>query len=317
MFDKEFCRSYLGGSAAFWDAAEETSAIIMGNAELECLRAALREALLENHDPSAGRRTMESLAECVKKISPGKQDLCIIPVLCEMLPEAIAFYRAQGTPEDVIQATFRDVMRWVSHYANTHDGKPGLNEYQWVGLHYAGELFEFGRLQYQKNRWEFSCFVWQLPDGSLCIRPDSGQLPPEEGVLLLYPGAPVLNLHIPAGERLSKETIDASLCAAAGFFRQQGYPSRIAVCDSWLLDPVLDRFLPEESNIRAFAARFTRLPGGTGSTAGRFLFRTDYTPKMLHEIQPQTALQRGVHAYLCEGGTLRDTAGFLFLPQEQ
>lgn len=145
------------------------------------------------------------------------------------------------------------------------------------------------------------------------IAPTATTLPVEGLELVLAPGLPVLNLHIPAGADLAPAAVDASLRAAKRFFEAAGRPARLAVCHSWMLDPQLAQFLPPASRVLNLAGRFARfsLPGeGTGA---RFIFTTDTPVEKLPAAAARTSLQRAVRAHLAAGGKLYDFGGAMLL----
>jgi hypothetical protein len=88
-------------------------------------------------------------------------------------------------------------------------------------------------------------------------------------------------------------------------------------CTSWLLDPVLADYLPEDSNVVRFQRRFELMPrveddsedGGEEAREDllRFVFGTLTTP--LDELPTRTVPQRAVVAHLKAGGRWHNRTG--------
>jgi hypothetical protein len=140
----------------------------------------------------------------------------------------------------------------------------------WLTLHVRGAVYELGRLQHHRG------------DGAI-------------------------GLHIPDAGPLTPEAVSASLDEGRLFFArhfpEEGYTA--FSCGSWLLDPQLREYLPEESNIIRFQRRFELEPYAEpeGLDADvevlRFVFRTLSTP--LDELPRRTALQRAIVDHLSAG----------------
>jgi hypothetical protein len=155
----------------------------------------------------------------------------------------------------------------------------------WLTLHVRGGIYELGRLQYQRGAHR------EGPDGR------------------------ALALHIPRSGPLTPESCDASFQHAREFFpRHFPYePYEAVTCTSWLLDPVLADYLPEESNLVRFQRRFTLSPGGRDASEEllRFVFGTLTTPQ--DALPARTVLQRAVAAHLKAGGRWQNRTGRLAL----
>ncbi|MGW7609760.1 acyltransferase domain-containing protein [Streptomyces sp. NPDC054766] len=162
-------------------------------------------------------------------------------VFIAALPYVRAHHRERGVPEDVSRRTLADLGRHVAVH-HRRAGGPGLLFPWWIALHFHGELFQLGRLQFQRVL---------LGRRTAAAAAAAG--------LDLGPRAPCLSLHITDFRGpLSPTACDRSLALAREFFARH-YPDErheIAVCNSWLLDPQLKRYLPADSNIIRFQDRF-------------------------------------------------------------
>ncbi|MFF3891176.1 acyltransferase domain-containing protein [Streptomyces sp. NPDC001914] len=209
-------------------------------------------------------------------------------VFIAALPYVRAQHRERGVPEDVSRRTLADLGRHVSvHHRRV--GGPGLLFPWWIALHFHGELFQLGRLQFQR-----ALLGRRTADAARAagLAPD--------------PGAPCLSLHITDFRGpLSPAACDRSLGLAREFFARH-YPEErhgIAVCDSWLLDPQLRRYLPADSNIIRFQDRFhpvheDKTPDDTVPIG--FVFGDPELP--LGELPRRNSVERAVVDHLRGGG---------------
>ena len=119
-------------------------------------------------------------------------------------------------PETVYFDTISDIRIWQEvHKRKT--GEMGLSELYWVANCVKGDLYRFGRLQFE-------------PDKSTDI----------------------VHIHIPEGKNLDVNECINNINLANEFFdRYSGFD-----CESWLLSPNILSLLPKESNIRKFQALF-------------------------------------------------------------
>ena len=136
-----------------------------------------------------------------------------------------AYHRDHGIPDEVSWTTLADLGRNLAIDRRMRgEGWPVMQS--WLTLHVRGGVYELGRLQFHRG-----------DDATI-------------------------SLHIPESGPLTPEAIDASLDEARAFFPRH-FPdehyTRFA-CGSWLLDPQLLEYLPEDSNIARFQRRFELEP---------------------------------------------------------
>jgi len=140
----------------------------------------------------------------------------------------------------------------------------------WLTLHARGGVYELGRLQHQR-------------------------------------GKAAIGLHIPESGPMTPDAVTASLDEVRVFFPRH-FPDEhytAFTCGSWLLDPQLLAYLPEDSNIVRFQQRFElepyTEPEGVDADVEvlRFGFRTLSTP--LDQLPRGTTLQRAIVDHLKAG----------------
>ncbi|MEU6394908.1 acyltransferase domain-containing protein [Streptomyces sp. NPDC046939] len=209
-------------------------------------------------------------------------------VFAAALPRTRALHRERGIPADVSRRTLADLGRNLAVHRRRF-GTTGLSVPWWPTRHFRGELYQLGRLQFER---------WRLGrrTGERLASAGAG----------VGPGDLVLGVHIPDFRGpMTPEACDDSVARARAFFARH-YPedgARIAVCHSWLLDPQLRRYLPAESNIVRFQDRF-RLAyvakEAEDSTPVAFVFGGTETPREL--LPRRTSVQRAVLDHLDAGG---------------
>ncbi|MBM2622944.1 DUF5596 domain-containing protein [Actinoplanes sp. LDG1-06] len=186
-----------------------------------------------------------------------------------LIPVVRQYHRDHGIPDTVSWATLADLGRNLAVDRRMRgEGWPVMQS--WLTLHVRGGLYELGRLQHQR-------------------------------------GDDAISLHIPEAGPLTPEAVDASLDEARAFFPRH-FPDEHYTsfsCGSWLLDPQLREYLPEDSNIIRFQRRFElepyEAPEGLDADVEvlRFGFRSLSTP--LDELPRRTVLQRAIADHLRAG----------------
>lgn len=213
-------------------------------------------------------------------------------VFVAALPFVRAHHRSRGIPDDVSRHTLADLGRHVAvHHRRL--GTSGLLFPWWISLHFHGELFQLGRLQFQRAR------LGQRMGRAVAVTgPGGGPAP--------GPGDYCLSLHITDFHGpLSPAACDRSLALAREFFALH-YPDErydVAICHSWLLDPQLKRYLPADSNIVRFQDRFEvayeEATPDDGVPVG-FVFGDPELP--VEQLPRRSSVERAVGDHLRAGG---------------
>lgn len=140
--------------------------------------------------------------------------------------EVHEMYKEKDISEEIFHDTFSDITIWCKECYRKYKVY-GLEEVEWVAKSIRMELFRLGRLQFEPL----------ILDQKLAQK------------YHLPSGEKVLNVHIPAGEKLDYCECQKSFESAKKFFSNEDV---IFICDSWLLSPELREILPETSNIIRF-----------------------------------------------------------------
>lgn len=155
--------------------------------------------------------------------------------LLAIVPELVAVHRRRGVAETITRESLNDlggVMK--SHFEVTGHRGVGLFPLWGPPQSFCGADLQLGRLSYTRAQVAFG-------DG---------------------PAGWVLQVHIPPYGPLNTDEANASLDRALTFFPKHfpDEPVAAMVCISWMMDPQLQEYLPETSNLLAFQKRFRTIP---------------------------------------------------------
>ena len=205
-------------------------------------------------------------------------------------------FRALGFPDAVWRDTMTDLKVWLRNEARNR-GVIGLGPLArpWEVELYHGRVTRHGRLECNT---EFQYGHEPLLDDSRRV--------------LLAPGAPVINLHIPEDGPLDLAECSASLKRIDRFFAQcrPDYAWQGFLCESWLLDRQLLPMLPPGSNIARFQALGRHYPmHPTDDT----IFRIFGTAAPTAIARP-TSLQASAARFLQNGGQFIEEG--MFIPRD-
>lgn len=208
-------------------------------------------------------------------------------VFVAALPHTRAYHLSRGVPADVSRRTLADLGRNMTVHRRRY-GRAGVQSPRWLTRHFRGELYQLGRLQFERTVYG----------------PWNKRTLGEAG-LDIPSGTPCLSLHIPEFlGPLSPESCDRSLALAGEFFARHfaDEPHRTALCHSWLLDPQLKRYLPADSNIVRFQERFRLAPEDAepeDTEPVQFVFGDPDLP--VESLPRRTVLERAVGDHLRSG----------------
>jgi hypothetical protein len=219
-------------------------------------------------------------------------------VLLAARPHTIAYHRQLGIPDDISRRTLSDLGRKMSVHRKNY-GKGGIDAPGWLTHHMRGQLFQLGRLQFERvHLWD----AFREPINAAGVRFDEDDV--------------ALSVHITDfSGPLSPAACDASFVAAREFFARYfpETPARIAICISWMLDAQLDEYMSPGSNIVQFKNRFTPayLPEPNNRGIQQFVF--GMLDAEIDELPQATSLERAVVGHIVSGRSWRGGAGWLEL----
>ncbi len=215
----------------------------------------------------------------------GARNLLTFLFLCEEVSEK---YKAAGISEEILIDTLYDIVRWTDTYTEIH-GKLYLGELGWLGRHMSMNLFKLGRLQFAMG-------------GSEADVPKYG----------LKKGDPVIEVHIPAGEKLDIAECKKSLDAAREFFAKYfpEYKWEYFTCHSWLLDPSI-RQLMNGGNILAFQDMFDIIENQDSAAVLRYVFKWNTNMMNLRNAVCVGSFAEKLKKYALAGGELHESFGVI------
>jgi len=127
----------------------------------------------------------------------------------------------------------------------------------------------------------------------------------DEWDVIFRSGDDYLSVHIPRSADISLPQRKKSYARAYGVFSAcyDDFHPKMLICTSWMLDPALEKLLPESSNILSFQQDFVRYPiRSPGTEAEKFVFWGNYgSPE---EYPEKTTLQRNLKRYVLDGGCI-------------
>lgn len=215
------------------------------------------------------------------------------------LETLVVRYRNKGIPFSVMVDTLDDFRLWMEKHEHEH-GRWGLED-DWLINHVSFRLFRLGRLQYRLER---------MPKGILDHLSDEKYN---------FYGDYVLGIHIQERSKLDEEKCRRSIREAERFFINYfpEWRTKMFVCNSWLLDPQLEKLLPENSNIIRFQRLFTYFFVGGGDQMDTIKRIFGWRGMDLRTASHNTTLQRAVSDYLLQGHTLQNGGGYILMGQLQ
>ena len=179
-------------------------------------------------------------------------------------------------------SVYRDTMAFSTRYLK--DGRKAYGRYcftagWWFPRQLAMELFRLGSLEYEL-------------------------MPHEEG-LRVY-------IHIPTDASLAPEALEDSFARfrafAAEFFPEMAKAP--LYCDSWLMSPVLEQFLPASSRILGFQRRF-RIFSVDSENTGAIGWVYPGHKEPSEQLPEETSLQKRMKPFLLAGGKPGWAAGVM------
>ena len=246
------------------------------------------------------RRTKEMLGELTglarqTQIQPYTMHLLFFMRSAQPL---LAEYHEKGIPEEVFWNSMADLRYKLLECRAVH-GIWGTFVGYWFPQYYTMERFGLGRLQYQIAPFTLGDY--------------------RHGGDLIRSGDRSYQVHIPSAGPLTREKRMESYRRAYAFFRHElGSGPMVLTCESWLLYPENEKFLPEGSNIVDFMHDFHIVrsePSDTFSDAWRVFGKDSVLP--VDRLPVKTSLQRAYVKWLGDGNKTGYGYGVLLFDGER
>ena len=204
---------------------------------------------------------------------------------CEEVSEK---YKEKNIPEEIMMDTLLDIRFHILKFSEPTGVLHLRGLSTWVFLHLSFKLFKVGRLQYQLRGSEPGAEHLGLPEGE-----------------------PVLAVHIPMGDPLTKEASLESFDLANKFFDKYfpEYKYRFFTCHSWLLDKTLNNFLAPDTNIIKFQNLYEYACERELDSAISFCFPYGVKRDNIKDFEPKTSLQAKIRDHVLAQGKLYYTFG--------
>lgn len=208
-----------------------------------------------------------------------EKDLAMLGAVILLGMDAHDRYRERNLSDKIYYDSMKDISIWTKTCMK-EAGHVGLYEFSWIMTFIRAEIIRLHRLEFHEITFN-PVEKW------------------EKAGLTIRKGEKVINIHVPEDGALTHEDVIESYRQAYHHFGRKG--NAAFVCHSWLLYPGLLEFLPETSNIRAFAEDFDVIETGQRKNHGElwrvFGKRRSYVPS---ELPRNNSLQRGLADYLAD-----------------
>lgn len=238
---------------------------------------------LLNNEKNIPNDTFEE-HEFVNTIEYAGKNLIAYLYFAETLKEK---YEEKGISYDVLKDTLYDLVIWTDRAYET-DRKIGVVNVDWMKLHFSFKLFRLGRLQF-------------------CMTGASMEIS-EKGIVK---GEPILDVHIPRGDKLDINDCYASFEMAKKFFAKY-FPEheyKWLTCHSWMLDETIRQFLNPTSNILKFQTLFEAVRPVKMDSILHFVFKYGATREELPTYEARSDFARKIKEYALSGGEFYNTLG--------
>lgn len=150
----------------------------------DLIHAVVASAERVSADPLASRYarfcrqaiTDTSLAESLMWLPASTEDP-LFPALIffSVLPSLSNFYQERRIPPAVLDETLSDLLLWIRHYHDPN-GRWGVGDPHWLTRHFAGRVFQLGRLQFELSALHIPWYLFRnRSDGSKKLLAADGQ----------------------------------------------------------------------------------------------------------------------------------------------
>lgn len=350
QLDFALCERYLRMPLSHWRKAQNALDFICNDSVARLLFEHIQDAFFQEMNPQIAAQRCNHLMRYINVFAPQFHDAVFSAVFASSLSTLLGRLTMICHDSEIVADTLSDYKIWACAYEE-ETGREGIGSSDWMSILFSQKIFRIGRLQYECAIFQAPFYIFRiqktgdcrlasevemkiLETGEDAVVPGSErilryhpvdvqtarishgyqELKLSNAELLLAPGLPVLNVHIPQIGPLKKDLVDASLSKAARFFSEKNFPAQLAVCESWLLDPAILTYAHGSKNICAFQQRFCKFPlSSKVSDAVSRVYGKKYIGARAETLPIETGLQRGLRQYLLAGKRVANTGGFLLL----
>lgn len=197
-----------------------------------------------------------------------------------LVPVFYEHYQTMGISREIAEDTMQDIECKTKECERLY-GIRGVFVPEWFEGFFQMKRFALGRLQFE---------IFPTPENYPCI----GEYDAVRTVI---------NVHIPSTGKLDHDECMRSYQMAEAFFHDYfGMQEAYFYCDSWMLNPEHELFLPKNSNILKFMRDY-QIYDVTVDKENSDLWRIFYvkTSEELHLLPEDTSLQRVYKQWLLSG----------------
>ena len=238
------------------------------------------------------RKEGERIKMTVTPADPLLQTAAFFSILY-YLPRAAEFLKSRDIDGEIVMNS--TLAPFINSIKETDNGWffDVTRLYSWSQLYMDAKLLRVGVLNFElRDRVKEDC---------------GGRLSPDDAVI---------NVHIPAGVRLTPENCEYAYGECARIVKKTfpDFKYKAFVCFSWMMDKQLKNMLGPDSNILRFQSRFTTFFRDK-PTDGVLTFVFGYPAGVkpdYSELAEDTSLRRAIKAHLLAGGSIYADGGIFF-----
>lgn len=214
----------------------------------------------------------------------GEENFLSCLYFCQRLQER---YEEMGIDRKILYDTLQELFLWTRS-CSRRKGRLWLENLWWVKLHLTMKLFRLGRLNFCMGLEQHDLPQWDLPQGT-----------------------PIIEVHIPRADSLTREDCLRSFEQAGSFFATYFPEFRYQYfsCFSWLLDSKLKELLPADSNIMKFQELFRVVLEEESEEILHYVFGKGTARENLAEKECSSSLARKVRDRVLAGDVFHESYG--------
>lgn len=207
-----------------------------------------------------------------------KSEFALMPPLIAQAADFCRDAAERGVEVEILVTTLKAIDKYITSNVR-RTGRVGTSGYHfWLPLYAMGKLFRIGAFQFE-------------------LRTHKGEM--------------ALGVHIPNGTRLDVRENTENFLQAYEFFKRHypEYDFKCFICESWLLNPYIEKIMGRPTNITRFGDMFDRFEIDEEDDGVFISVFGVVKPDSLDALCENTSLQRNIKAWLKEGNRFKDYGG--------